>query len=126
MKLFIAVISVVLLGIWGCSSSEPLNVPDSKTPAPVPAIEYPQGQICQSCSMPMTKPADFGTNADKSRNNDYCCFCYQGGNFIVPNMTMQEMIDLIVSMAGKMNMTEAQAKQMAESVIPHLKRWQIR
>ena len=32
--------------------------------------------FCQSCGMPMTQEAHFATNADGSRNNDYCCYCY--------------------------------------------------
>jgi hypothetical protein len=31
--------------------------------------------ICQSCEMPMTKPGDFGLDADGSKNGDYCCHC---------------------------------------------------
>ncbi|MFA4967923.1 MAG: zinc ribbon domain-containing protein, partial [Candidatus Margulisiibacteriota bacterium] len=27
--------------------------------------------ICQSCSMPMREEADFGTNADGSKNQEY-------------------------------------------------------
>jgi len=35
-------------------------------------------KFCQSCGMPLT--ADLlGTNADGSRNMDYCIFCYKDG-----------------------------------------------
>lgn len=56
--------------------------------------------ICQSCGMPLSKPEDFGTNADGSESKEYCGFCFQNGRF-----------------------TEAEAKRMAEASIPKLKRW---
>ncbi len=34
----------------------------------------PQRQFCQSCAMPMQNPDDFGTNADGSKNNEYCSY----------------------------------------------------
>ena len=36
---------------------------------------------CQSCGMPMVKEGDFGTNANGTKNNDYCTYCYQKGKF---------------------------------------------
>ena len=50
-------------------------------------------RFCQSCGMPMEADTDFGTNEDGSRNEDYCCYCYQKGAFTNPSMTMEEMID---------------------------------
>jgi len=38
--------------------------------------EGPKGPVCQSCAMPMTKPDDFGTNGDGTKNGDYCSMCY--------------------------------------------------
>ena len=38
-------------------------------------------QFCQSCGMPLTRKEDCGTNADGSTNFDYCCYCYQKGEF---------------------------------------------
>jgi len=63
----------------------------------------PQGPQCQSCGMPMARPENFGTNADGSRNEDYCAYCFQAGELTAPNMTLE---------------------QMASEVIPKLKRWQ--
>ncbi|GAI16613.1 unnamed protein product, partial [marine sediment metagenome] len=36
----------------------------------------PKGPFCQSCAMPMQKPDDFGTNADVSKNEEYCHYCF--------------------------------------------------
>ncbi len=81
-----------------------------------------QGPFCQSCSMPLTKPEDFGTAAEGYRQNDYCALCYQSGAFISPDMTMREMLDLSTSMAAP-QMGQEQASALLEATIPHLKRW---
>ncbi|MFH0912633.1 MAG: zinc ribbon domain-containing protein [Patescibacteria group bacterium] len=80
--------------------------------------------ICQSCSMPLKKPADFGTNADGSRNEDYCCYCYQKGEFTEPNITMDQMIDKVAGMMIQMqNISEDHALEICVNFIPKLKRW---
>ena len=39
-------------------------------------------KFCQSCGMPMKKdPEDGGTNVDGSKNEKYCSYCYQNGEF---------------------------------------------
>ena len=76
--------------------------------------------------MPMEKIEDFGTNADGSRNKDYCCFCFKNGDFTSPGLTLEQMINKLVGFADKMGMTQAQAREMAQTVIPKLKRWQKR
>jgi len=39
---------------------------------------------------------------------------------------MEQMIDKLVGFADKMQMTQTQAREMAQTVIPKLKRWQTR
>lgn len=48
------------------------------------------GNICQSCGMPMQEEKLYGTNQDGSRNEKYCCYCYQNGSFTA-DCTMEEM-----------------------------------
>lgn len=36
--------------------------------------------FCQSCGMPLTEEI-LGTNADQSKNNEYCIYCYKDGAF---------------------------------------------
>ncbi|MEM2103001.1 MAG: zinc ribbon domain-containing protein [Candidatus Bathyarchaeia archaeon] len=87
-------------------------------------LPIPRGPLCQSCAMPMKKPEDFGTNADGSRNKDYCRFCFQKGEFTNPDATMEQMIDRAVEvMATKLGMQKTQAKTMASAFFPTLKRW---
>ncbi len=39
-------------------------------------------KMCESCGMPMSKdPNGGGTNADGSKNEQYCSYCYQNGDF---------------------------------------------
>ena len=83
----------------------------------------PKGPFCQSCSMPMQKLQDFGTNANGSQNSDYCIYYFKLGKFTEPNIAMLQMIDKVASFAAKMNMTSEQAKKMAQQLIPQLKRW---
>ena len=81
-------------------------------------------EICQSCSMPLTRSDDFGTNADGSRNEEYCQYCYKNGEFSDPNLTKEQMIEKLTEMSFDMGMTEQEARDMAEVIIPTLKRWQ--
>ena len=38
-------------------------------------------RFCQSCGMPLTKDV-LGTNADGTKNEDYCMYCYKDGKFL--------------------------------------------
>lgn len=88
------------------------------------AGQTPTGPFCQSCSMPLTKPEDFGTDERGMRVNDYCHFCYQNGAFMDPDGTMPEMIDRCVRILTETKaMPEAGARAMLTDVIPRLKRW---
>lgn len=41
-----------------------------------------KNKFCQSCGMPMKNdPQGSGTNADSSKNEKYCSYCYQNGEF---------------------------------------------
>ncbi len=40
-------------------------------------------EMCQSCGMPLTQdPSHGGTNADGTKNMQYCSYCYQNGDFL--------------------------------------------
>jgi hypothetical protein len=87
-------------------------------------MTMPKGPFCQSCSMPMVKPEDFGTAADGFRINDYCYHCFDRGAFTAPNVTLPGMIDKCAQiMAQQGFMPEPQAHALMEEMIPRLKRW---
>ncbi len=83
----------------------------------------PKGPICQSCGMPM-KPGDFGTNANGGMSGEYCKFCFRNGRFTEPDITMQQMIEKVAGfMVTLEKMPENEAKRMARTLIPELRRW---
>ena len=67
--------------------------------------------------------SDFGTNTDKSKNEEYCTYCYQQGAFTNPNITIDQMITACVGMMVKFGTPEDEAKKMMQELIPTLKRW---
>ena len=83
----------------------------------------PYGVQCESCGMPMTKDTDHGTNNDGTMNNEYCTFCYREGKFADEGITLEQKVEKNVQIAVKMGWPEDKAREMAESIIPKLKRW---
>ncbi|MBN1576590.1 MAG: zinc ribbon domain-containing protein [Chitinispirillaceae bacterium] len=78
---------------------------------------------CRSCGMPMSEPAQFGTNADGSGKREYRCCCFRKGDFTV-KLDKAAFIERQVKIAvEKMGMKVEQARAMANSVIPTLNRW---
>ena len=87
-------------------------------------MQQPEGPFCQSCSMPLKKDEDFGTNAGGSKSEEYCRYCYRDGEFTDPDITMEQMIERVASiMASLEKVPEARAKEIATTFIPQLKRW---
>ena len=58
-------------------------------------------KFCQSCGMPLTDDV-LGTNADGSKNEDYCIYCYKDGKFL-QECTMDEMIEHCAQFVGAVN-----------------------
>ncbi len=85
----------------------------------------PQRPFCQSCAMPMQNPDDFGTNADESKNNEYCSYCFRKGKFTEPNMTVEQMIEKCAGIMKQMQMPQAQIEQ-TKTFSPMLKRWMVK
>lgn len=82
-------------------------------------------KFCQSCGMPMDGSTELcGTNADKSKNQDYCKYCYENGEFTA-KCTMDEMIEFCVPHMSGANseMSEDNARKMMREFFPQLKRW---
>jgi hypothetical protein len=85
-------------------------------------------KFCQSCGMPLNAGEDFGTNADQSKNNEYCRYCFKDGEF-AQNITMDEMIEHCVQFLDDFNkdteqkLTKEQAVAQMKEYFPTLKRW---
>lgn len=74
--------------------------------------------------MPMRKEEDFGTSADGSHTGEYCQFCFRGGQFTDPSLTLQQQIENLVDIAvTQMHMAEEDAREMAYNTLPSLRRW---
>lgn len=88
--------------------------------------EQPQGPICQSCSMPISQSDLQGTEADSSKSNKYCIYCYKDGKFIQPDATLDQMIEISAKGWSDQdpNITFEQAKDQMGKIIPNLERWQ--
>lgn len=69
-----------------------------------------------------------GTNADGSRSEDYCLYCYKNGHF-TQDFTMTQMIEFCLQFLDQMNahtgwnLTPVQAKEQMLQYFPRLKRW---
>ena len=84
-------------------------------------------RFCQSCGMPLTEDV-LGTNADGSKNEDYCMYCYKDGKFL-QDCTMEEMIEHCAQFVGAVNeglekpITKEEYIGMMKTYFPQLKRW---
>ena len=67
-------------------------------------------------------PLGGGTEADGSKSQEYCSYCYRDGRFTDPNLTLDDFKEKLQPMMAEMKIpTETIAK--AISMLPHLKRW---
>lgn len=74
--------------------------------------------------MPLTSDETFGTNADGSKNSDYCVYCYKDGAFTA-DMSMDEMIAFCAEHTDEwgMEISKEDAVAMMKENFPKLKRW---
>ena len=81
-------------------------------------------KICQSCGMPLSKdPQGGGTNADGTKSQLYCSYCYQNGRFTSPEIDTAEKMQVFVKVKLKeMHVPGFMAWFLAMG-IPKLKRW---
>jgi len=81
-------------------------------------------KMCQSDGAPLETEEMYGTEADGSRSEDYCKYCYQNGEFTNPDCTLDEMIVLTTDiMVKEFGFDYEDAKTQCEEGLPTLKRW---
>ncbi|MFH1428778.1 MAG: zinc ribbon domain-containing protein [Candidatus Margulisiibacteriota bacterium] len=79
--------------------------------------------MCQSCGMPMKQdPKQGGTNADGSKNTEYCSYCYQDGKYFNPDFTAEQMQKFCIGKMKEMGMPKFIGWILTRG-IPKLKRW---
>lgn len=83
-----------------------------------------ESTICQSCGLPLISE-NLGFNADSTINKEYCKFCYQKGSFTSPDLTIEQQTEKLSKMAvHKFGTPHNEARKMAKTILPTLKRWQ--
>ena len=86
--------------------------------------------VCQSCGMPMTATEHFGTNKDLSANREYCCYCFDDGQF-TEELTMEEMMERYTELVEEYHhQTEKEFNReetmtRMQQYFPLLKRWRV-
>lgn len=78
--------------------------------------------ICQSCTMPLDDINNRGTEKDGTKSSEYCKYCYQQGSFVNPEMTFEEMKEIVITQMRKMHIHENVIHQSLDR-LPLLKRW---
>ena len=76
--------------------------------------------VCQSCAMPLAKSPDHGAEPDGTRNEEFCAHCYQGGSYTDPNLTLDQMVEIV---ARFMQKSGDEATKAAREGLVDLKRW---
>ena len=77
--------------------------------------------------MPLSEEV-FGTNADGSKNDEYCVYCYKDGTFTM-DCSMDEMIEHCSQFVYMYNQntgkkfTREEYKDVLRGFFPMLKRW---
>lgn len=79
--------------------------------------------VCQSCGMTLGSEESYGTNGAGKKIVDYCKYCYENGEFIQPNLTLDEMVEICVPFMVEDGMKEQAARTMMRNYLPQLKRW---
>ena len=78
---------------------------------------------CQSCGMPLLKDEKGGgTEADGTISVMYCSHCYEKGKFTLPNISVNEMRERVISKMVEMKIPRFLAKLFALN-IASLERW---
>ena len=87
--------------------------------------------LCQSCGSYFPMEGQHGTNADGSKCEDYCKYCWVDGAFGKPDETMEEMVDSGVPWRVKSETNpdgypdaETAKKEMMK-LFSTLKRWNV-
>jgi len=67
-------------------------------------------------------PQNGGTNADGSKNVEYCSYCYQKGRFFNPDFTARQMQDFSIEKLKERGVPKFLGWLLTRN-IPKLKRW---
>ena len=74
-------------------------------------------KFCQSCGMPLT-PEILGTNADGSKNEEYCIYCYKDGAF-TGDFNMEQMVEFCSQFVDEFNFPTLKRWRLPADQLPH-------
>ncbi|MFJ8260904.1 zinc ribbon domain-containing protein [Rummeliibacillus sp. NPDC094406] len=77
---------------------------------------------CQSCSMPIKKSEDRGTERNHERSSMYCKHCYQEGEFTQKNISVEEMTVFVKGKCIEMGLPKFLAGMFVRN-LDKLERW---
>ena len=80
----------------------------------------PRQLICQCCGMPL-EDENIGRDADGLFNEEYCKWCYTGGEF--KYSSPEQLIDLCVEHMASEAWPPEQVRAHMEAVVPGLRHW---
>jgi hypothetical protein len=80
--------------------------------------DFENQKFCQSCAMPLSDNQLFGTNADGTKNEDYCIYCFKDGEF-TSDISMDEMMNFCIEKMVEVHpeMDKKQASFMMKEVL---------
>lgn len=78
--------------------------------------------VCQSCGMPIKHDQQLALEADGTRSK-YCVMCYKDGQFLQPDITVEEMrLQCVDIMKKEMNLPKFIGRILTKSIYK-LDRW---
>ena len=80
----------------------------------------PEPLVCQCCGMPL-EDATISREPDGSFNDEYCKWCYAGGEFKYDSK--EQLIDFCVEHMASESWPKEQVRAHMEAVVPELKHW---
>jgi len=80
----------------------------------------PRKLVCQCCGMPL-EDGSISKETDGSFNEEYCKWCYAGGEFAYADI--DSLVDFLVEHTPAGDWTPEQARAFYEEHIPKLKHW---
>ena len=78
--------------------------------------------VCQCCGMPLTEDSMISKEPDGRFNEDYCQWCYTGGEFVYK--TKDSLIDfLLENMPNPEQASDDKRRTMYDGLLSQLKHW---
>jgi len=79
--------------------------------------------LCQSCGMPFDEAhSEFIAKEKDGSESIYCSYCYKDGEFLIPDATIGDMVEMgVPHLARKIG--EQAARDQLLQLLPTLSRW---